>query len=210
MSLPMFANDGGRPGPGGPGQGWPWPGGGYPPYPYPPFPATQPLLLSVTPVSGPTTGGNTVLVVGLGLNNAISVSFGGTPATTLARDPFGLAIAVSAPPHAAATVPVTVTTPNGTSNAVNYTYVAPALPPTATAITPATGPAAGGTPFVIQGTGLAGASVTIGGATATAVTVDSTGTLLLGITPAGTVGNQPVVVTTANGSVTVAGGFTYV
>ncbi|MBL1100265.1 IPT/TIG domain-containing protein [Streptomyces sp. 205] len=294
----MLANDGGRlgqggdgwPGP-GPGPGWPgpgWPGGGFPP--------STPLLLAVVPASGPTAGGNIVLVVGLGLSSATGVSFGGTPATILARDPFGLAIAVTAPAHAAGTVPVTVITPSGPSNAVNYTYgaltlpptaasinpttgpvtggtpftitgtnlanavvlfnglpatgvtvnpagtsltgitpaglapgnvtvsvVTPAgittvpggftytgVPPTAASITPATGPAAGGTPFVIIGTGLTGGSVTIGGAAATGVSVNATGTLLVGITPAGTVGVQPVVVTTAGGTATVPGGFTYV
>ncbi|QKV98093.1 IPT/TIG domain-containing protein [Streptomyces sp. NA02950] len=287
----MLAYDGGWPGQGGPG-GWPGPGdppgGGFPP--------STPLLLSVVPSSGPTAGGNTVLVVGLGLSNATGVSFGGTLATILARDPFGLAIAVTAPPHAAGTVPVAVITPNGPSNTLNYTYGALALPPTAASITPATGPvtggtaftltgtnltnavvlfnglpatgvtvnaagtsltgttpagvvpgnvtvsvvtsagianvpggftytgqpptaasilpatgpAAGGTPFLIVGTGLTGGSVTIGGVAATGVTVDPTGTLLVGITPAGTLGNKPVVVTTANGTATVPGGFTYV
>ncbi|WP_435250764.1 IPT/TIG domain-containing protein [Streptomyces cucumeris] len=212
MSQQMLAYDGGRPtqtgpgggwpGPGDPGPGWPGPGGGTPP--------STPLLLSVTPASGPTTGGNVVLVVGLGLSNATGVSFGGTPATILARDPFGLAIAVTAPPHAAGTVSVTVTTLSGASNAVNYTYGALALPPTVATIVPATGPVAGGTPFTLTGTNLANAVVLFNGVPAVGVTVNPAGTSLTGTTPPGLApGNVTVQVVTPAGTVTVPGGFTY-
>ncbi|WP_405807756.1 IPT/TIG domain-containing protein [Streptomyces sp. NBC_01187] len=287
MSTPMLANVSAQLGLNAPGQN--------PLLPFP-VPSQPPVLLAAVPVSGPTTGGNAVLLIGLGLDNVTSVSFGGTPAVVISQNLLGLLVAVSAPAHAAGTVPVTVTTPVGTSNAVNYTYVSPVLPPTVTAITPVsgpvtggtsftitgtnltgatvlfgglpatgvsvapsgnsltgvtpfglgagnatvtvitpagtanvpggftytagppttvtiipnTGPATGGTPFVIAGTGLSGGSVTIGGIPATGVTTDPTGTLLFGTTPAGALGNQPVVVTTPGGSATVPGGFTYV
>lgn len=81
-------------------------------------------------------------------------------------------------------------------------------PPDITSVSPPSGLAAGGTQLTISGTGLAGAtSVTVGGATASVVS--NSATALVVTTPAGTVGSADVVVTTASGSDTLAGGFTY-
>jgi hypothetical protein len=172
-----------------------------------------PLLLAVLPNSGPAAGGNTVQLLGLGLGGATSVLFGTTPGTILAGDPLGLTLSVTAPAHAADSVPVTVVTSSGTSNSVSYTYATPVppAPPTAVSINPAAGPVAGNTPFVINGTHLTGASVTFNGVAATVLGADPTGTLLIGIVPVGAAaGNVPVVVTTASGTATVPGGYTYV
>ncbi|GGY22146.1 IPT/TIG domain-containing protein [Streptomyces djakartensis] len=176
----------------------------------PPIP-TQPTVLAVVPASGPTTGGNLVLLLGFNLSGATSVTFGGTPATIVAQDPSGLLLVVLAPAHAAGSVPVVVTTPAGTSAPVTYTYVAPPVPPppTAIAIVPQTGPTTGGTPFTIVGTNLTGASVTFNGVPATNVNVIG-GVLVTGLTPAGVAGNATVQVTTPAGTATVPGGFTYV
>ncbi|NXY99740.1 IPT/TIG domain-containing protein, partial [Streptomyces sp. BR123] len=83
----------------------------------------QPTLIAAVPSFGPTTGGNTVLLVGFNLGGATSVTFDGTPATITAQDPFGWVITVVAPPHAAGSVPVIVTTPAGASTPTTYTYV---------------------------------------------------------------------------------------
>ncbi|MDX3853656.1 IPT/TIG domain-containing protein [Streptomyces sp. AK02-01A] len=175
-----------------------------------PFPF-GPLLIVLTPNSGPTTGGNPVQLFGVGLNGTTSVLFGTTPATIIAEDPLGLTVTVLAPAHAPGVVAVTATGSRGTSNPVSYIYVGPTppTPPTAVSIVPATGPVAGGTAFVITGTNLAGATVTVGGVPATVVAIDPSGTLLFGVSPAGVAGNVPVVVTTPSGTVTVPGGFTY-
>jgi hypothetical protein len=174
------------------------------------FPAGPPLLLVAVPASGPTAGGNIVLLVGLNLSGTTGVSFGGTPATVISSDPLGLTAVVLAPAHAAGTVPVTVTTATGTSNAVNYTYVgSPPAVPTASAIVPATGPATGGTAFTVTGTNLTGAIVLFNGLPATAVAVNAAGTSLTGITPAGLPGSATVTVITPAGSAAVPGGFTY-
>jgi hypothetical protein len=171
---------------------------------------TQPTLLAAVPGFGPTTGGNIVLLVGINLGGATSVTFGGTPATVVTSDPLGLTLTVLAPAHAAGNVPVVVNTASGASSPANYTYVGtPSQPPTVLAITPPAGPTAGGTPFTIIGTGLTDASVTFGGVAATGVTVVG-GVLLTGVTPANAAGNVPVQVTTPNGTATVPGGFTYV
>ncbi|GGR77017.1 hypothetical protein GCM10010269_15300 [Streptomyces humidus] len=172
---------------------------------------SQPTLIAAVPGFGPTTGGNTVLLIGANLGGATSVTFGGAPATIVSQDLFGFLIAVVAPPHAAGNVPVVVTTAAGASTPANYTYVGPVLPPppTVLAFSPPTGPTTGGTLFTIVGTDLAGASVTFGGVPAVGVNVIA-GVVLTGVTPPHAAGNVPVVVTTPSGSATVVGGFTYV
>ena len=98
---------------------------------------------------------------------------------------------------------------NGTVDAFIVRY-ADSTPPTAASLAPTAGPTTGGTPFTIAGTGFqTGATVTFGGAQASSVQVTST--TVKGLTPAGSLGNAPVVVTNPNGaSVAVTGGFTYV
>jgi hypothetical protein len=76
-------------------------------------------------------------------------------------------------------------------------------------ISPATGAAAGGTAITLTGTNYTpGATVTVGGAAATNVTVVSEKKITC-TTPAGTAGARDVVVTTDAGTVTKTGGFTY-
>ncbi|GAA1897535.1 IPT/TIG domain-containing protein [Streptantibioticus ferralitis] len=181
------------PGLGLPGLTLPWPFG--------------PVLVADAPNFGPAAGGNLVTLVGLGLNGATQVLFGTSHATIVGGDFLGFTLQVIAPPGTGTgTVQVTVTTPSGTSNTVPYTYIG-APPPTATSITPASGPTTGSTPFVISGTNLTGGTVTFGGTSATVLSISPT--QIIGLTPAHATGNVPVVVTTAGGSVTVLGGFTY-
>jgi len=82
--------------------------------------------------------------------------------------------------------------------------------PTVTAIDPNEGPASGGTEVTITGTNfIAGATVTIGGASATDVEVVNS-TTITAVTPEGTAGAQDVVVTTSAGEDTLEDGFTYI
>ncbi|WP_324789497.1 IPT/TIG domain-containing protein [Streptomyces sp. H51] len=169
--------------------------------------AQPPTVVGITPQSGPTTGGTPFVIVGTNLAGA-SVTFNGVPATGV-NVIGGVVLTGVTPPGAAGNVSVQVTTPAGTAEVPGgFTYVASA-PPTVTSIIPTSGPAAGGTPFVITGANLAGAQVTIGGVPATNVVADPSGTLVAGLTPAGTAGNAAVVVTTAAGSASVVGGYTY-
>ncbi|WP_133916184.1 IPT/TIG domain-containing protein [Streptomyces sp. NBC_00582] len=177
-------------------------------YTYLPAVTPPPIALAITPASGPVAGGTPFTIIGANLTGA-SVTFGGVPATSV-NVIGGVILTGVTPAHAAGLVTLQVTTPGGTTTVPGgFTYVGPAVP-TAAAILPTSGPAAGGTPFAITGSNLSGATVTIGGVAATNVVVDPTGTVLAGITPAGTAGNAAVVVTTPAGSATVTGGFTYV
>jgi hypothetical protein len=83
--------------------------------------------------------------------------------------------------------------------------------PTVSGVTPNAGPTSGKTAITITGTGfIPGAtSVAVGGTAATSVVATTTSTLTA-VTPAGTLGPATVAVTTAGGSGTLAGGFTYV
>jgi fibronectin type 3 domain-containing protein len=91
-------------------------------------------------------------------------------------------------------------------SAVPYSYAAP----TVASISPNSGSVNGGTAVTITGTGfVSGATVSIGGVNATAVTFVSA-TSITATTPAGTVGAQNVVVTNPDGQIgTLTSGYTY-
>jgi hypothetical protein len=82
----------------------------------------NPVLSSVTPNNGPAAGGQSVTILGAGLNGATSVSFGGTAAASFTVVNAGEIDAVT-PAHAGGTVNLTVTTSGGgTSNGISYTF----------------------------------------------------------------------------------------
>lgn len=169
-----------------------------------------PVVTSLSPTSGPSTGGNTVTITGLSLTGALSVTFGGTAATsyTVTND---TTITATAPAHAAGQVDVLVTTSLGTSAntaADDYTYQDL---PAVTAVSPTTGPAAGGTVVTITGANLLGATaVTFGGTSATTFSVVNA-TTITASSPAHAAGTVDVLVTTPVGTSanTVADNFTY-
>lgn len=173
-----------------------------------------PSVLSVTPYSGPATGGTTVTISGKYFANTTAVMFGATPATgfTVVN---GNTIEAIAPAGAVGTVDITVTAPGGTSGtgpASHYTYFAVPNAPAVTGLSPATGPAAGGTSVVITGTDLTGATaVTFDGTNATSFTVDSD-TQITAVSPMGAVGSVDVHVTTPGGTSATSQGnqFTYI
>ena len=89
------------------------------------FTYTPPSITSLSPASGPATGGTTVHIVGTGLKGATVVSFGTVHVTSFTVSGTGGKITVKAPPGTAGTVDVTVTTPEGTTAIVtgdHYTY----------------------------------------------------------------------------------------
>jgi formylglycine-generating enzyme required for sulfatase activity len=86
----------------------------------------------------------------------------------------------------------------------------PVAAPTLLSVTPNAGPTTGGTAITLTGTSLASAtSVTIGGVPATNLTVVSS-TTVTAIVPPGSIGSKNVVVTTAGGTATLTGAYSYV
>ncbi|WP_370364560.1 IPT/TIG domain-containing protein [Catenulispora sp. GP43] len=108
-----------------------------------------PTISSLSPMQGPSTGGNTVTITGTGFTGATSVLFGSVPAAFTVVSATQITAAASAAP--VAPVAVTVITPGGTSNGVLYFYVPP---PTVASISPSMGPLAGGNTVTITGTNL--------------------------------------------------------
>ena len=83
-----------------------------------------PVISSLSPTSGLTTGGNVVTITGTDLSGATAITFGGTPATDYTIDSSTKITAVT-PPRPAGTVQVQVTTPGGPSSntaADDFTY----------------------------------------------------------------------------------------
>lgn len=163
-----------------------------------------PFKSSLSDDSGPIAGGNTVVISGVGLSTATTVTFGGNGVSpTILSDS---QISVTVPASSAGTVPVSVTTAGGTNNGLYYTY---ADAPTITSLTPTSGSTSGGTSVTITGTELATTeSVTFDGTLAAFTVVNST--TVSAVTPPGAAGAVDVAVNTAGGSATEAGGYTYV
>ncbi|MGW8552679.1 IPT/TIG domain-containing protein [Streptomyces tubercidicus] len=157
--------------------------------------AQAPVLTTLSPTSGPTSGGNVVTLNGTNLASATSVKFGSNSAVILTNTATQItAIAPAGPPSS---VNVTVTTAGGTSNALTYTYIAAPVP-TLTSLSPTSGPTPGGNTVTLNGTNLTGATtVLFGPSPATILT--NTATQITVTAPPGT-GPVNVTVTTAGGT----------
>ena len=166
-----------------------------------------PTVASISPNSGPLTGGTSVTITGTAFVSGATVKVGGTSATSVT---FVSATSIKAvtPTGTAGAQSVVVTNPDSQSSNTNITFTYATV--TVASISPSSGPLAGGTAVTITGTGFAsGASVTIGSAAATSVTFVNA-TSITAITPAGTAGGQNVVVTVSGvSSPPLTGGFTY-
>ena len=129
-----------------------------------------PGVTAIAPSSGPTAGGTPVTITGNNFVNGATVSIGGVAATGVTVSS-ATTITATTGAHAAGMVDIVVTNPDtqtGTK-ADAFTYV---NPPTVTSILLAFGPTAGGQAVTITGTSFeAGAAVSIGGVSATGVTV---------------------------------------
>jgi hypothetical protein len=91
--------------------------------------AVPPTVTSVSPTSGPTSGGTSVTITGTAFTGATQVSFGGTPATGFTING-ATSITATAPAAAAGQVDVTVANAAGTSAtgaSDKYTYVTPVV-----------------------------------------------------------------------------------
>ena len=164
-----------------------------------------PSITSVTPPQGSVLGGTVITITGTGLSSTVAVSVGGTPCTAVTvLSP--TQVRATTPPGTAGQAAIAVTTPAGTSLAPSpFNYVLQSV----ASISPSSGSYSGGTPITISGQYLSGTtSVTIGGVPVTNLVVVNS-TTVTAVTPPGSVGAADVVVTGSKGTVSVAGGFTY-
>jgi hypothetical protein len=171
-----------------------------------------PTVTGLNPISGPTSGGTTVIITGTNFIGTTGVSFGGVAATSFTVNSSTQITAIT-PAHAAATIDVTVTTAGGTSGLSSYdrfTFVAGQ--PVVTGLSPTSGSSVGGTSVVITGINFTGATtIWFGNVQATSFTVNSD-TQITATTPEQAPGVVDVTVTTAGGTsgTSAADQFTYI
>lgn len=167
----------------------------------------QTTVTSVSPNSGSTAGGTTVVITGNGFSGVTAVVFGSSGAASYTVDSATQITAVTSA-HAAGPVTVSVSSTFGTGSLNNaFTYITPA--PTITSVSPNSDVIAGGTLVSINGTNLLGATaVTFGGTSATNITVVSA-TQIRANVPAHSAGAVDVAVTTPGGTATASNAFTY-
>ena len=168
-----------------------------------------PDLTSVSPTSGPTTGGTTITIAGSSFVPGAMVRVNGVAATGVTFVS-ATQLRANTPAAAAGTYAVQVTNPDGQAGTLSgaYTYVAA---PAITSVSPTSGPIGGGTTIAVSGTAFVpGATVRVNGVAATGVTFVSA-TLLRANTPAAAAGTYAVQVTNPDGQAdTLNGAFTYV
>jgi len=170
-----------------------------------------PTISSVSPGSGPSSGGTSVTVTGSNFTtaSATSVRFGGTLATSVTMVN-STTVTCNTPAHSAGLVDVQVSNAYGNNtlnNGFSYTHA-----PTIASCNPGQGPMSGGTTVTITGayfTSSPDTDVTFGGNMANGVTVLSS-TLLTCVTPSHGAGSVDVAVINSNGSAVLTNGFIYV
>ncbi|MFG2627006.1 IPT/TIG domain-containing protein [Streptomyces sp. NPDC048473] len=154
-----------------------------------------PVISGVTAGSGPVGGGMTVILTGANFLQATAVRFGVTAATNYTIVS-ATEIRAMVPAGAAGTVPVTVTTPGGTSNGVAYLYLGA---PVVVGLVPNQGPSAGGNTLTLTGVGLTYATAVLFGSVPAGFTVVSD-TQLTTTAPPGVAGAVTVRVVTPGGT----------
>ncbi|MDX3240114.1 IPT/TIG domain-containing protein [Streptomyces sp. ME03-5709C] len=151
--------------------------------------------MPISPSQGSTGGGTLVTITGTNLAGTSAVRFGSKLASDLTQVSPTQVTAVS--PSGSGTVPVTVTTPGGTSNPVSFFYVGA---PFKAGLSADSGPLAGGNVITLNGTGLSTATnVSFGGVAATP-TVISDSQITVPVPAGAAAGPVGVSVTTAGGT----------
>lgn len=166
-----------------------------------PFTYYAPVAVtSVSPSTGSTAGGTTVTVLGSGFTGTTSVTFGGTPGTSVVVVNDGRLTVVS-PAHPLGTVDIRVTNPRDTSPvtaADEFSYV---TPPTIDTLTPNSGSVVGGTTVTLAGSNFTDAmQVRFGGVAATNLTIIDDATVTVTSPISATPGPVNVTITTPGGT----------
>lgn len=173
-------------------------------------PAT-PTLTKLNPDRGPSTGGTTVTLTGTNFRNGTMATFDGIAAPSTFVDDKNLR--VTTPPHAAGTVDVVVTNPDGQLGRLrsSFTYEdAQSTVPVIAGINPPMGSTTGGTAVTLIGTNFQpGANVRIGDRDSLVMSL--TPTQIVVQTQPNNSGAANVIVTNPDGQVAVlTGAYNYV
>lgn len=159
-----------------------------------------PVITSIVPNVGPTTGGQTVTINGQNFTGATSVTFGGTPCTSFTVVS-ATQITCVTPPRPAGVAEVVVTTPQGsnvtTGTANDYLYTSG---PTVLSLTPSEGACNGATVVTVTGTGFTSSGMTVTFGTVQAVFTYISSTTLVAVAPVQGAGVVDVRVTTPAGT----------
>ena len=170
-------------------------------------------ILTVTPNTGPTTGGTNVTISGSSFQNGATVTFGGRTATNVTVTDSSTIIATTplGPANEQLQVDVVVTNPDKTSVTLHpgFTYTVPPLQ--VSTINPSSVSTSGGSVVTITGAGFTSAvnaSVTFGGVPGTNLTILDPVTLQV-TAPAHAAGTVDVVVNFGGLNVTKTAAVTY-
>ncbi len=161
---------------------------------------SAPTLSSLGTSTGTTAGGTSVSITGTHFQDVLGVFFGGVAATYTVNST--TSITATAPPQAAGTYDVTVSTYGGTSalSTSDRFAVSVASAPTVSSLGTSSGSTAGGTSVSITGTNLTGATnVFFGDVPATSFTIVSS-TSITAISPSLPAGTVDITVSTFAGS----------
>ncbi|PTL79262.1 IPT/TIG domain-containing protein [Vitiosangium sp. GDMCC 1.1324] len=169
-----------------------------------------PVVTGLGPSEGTSNGGTRIFLTGRYFVPGITVRVGGVPATDVYVND-ATSLAATTPAHAPGTVDVVVRAPDGQTGTLEngFRYVA-APAPSVSGISPGSGPSSGGMRVTLMGSNFApGATVLIGGASATEVTWEASN-LLTATTSARAAGTVDVVVRNPDGQLaTLPGAYTY-
>jgi large repetitive protein len=169
--------------------------------------AAAPTITSISPGSGPTSGGTVVTITGTNFTGATTVLFGATSATSITVVS-STTITATSPPGVAGPA-VDVTTSNGTGSTAfggGFVYYTTPVP---TGMTPVQGPTTGFTTVNISGSGFTSVTgVDFGGTAASSYTINSDSSITAS-TPVHTAGATTVHLSYGGGTVS-APTFTFI
>lgn len=161
-----------------------------------------PTITSFSPQSGGV--GASVTINGQNLSGTTSVTFAGTSATfTISNSGRRITAVV---PAGAASGPIAITTPGGTTTSAGIFSVVP--PPAITGFAPISGPS--GSSVTINGSNLAGATAVMFDGKSASFTVDAAGTQITATVPKLRPGAVSISVTTPGGTATGGTPFTVI
>lgn len=169
--------------------------------------AAAPTISAISPNSGSTAGGTSVVITGTNLTGATSVNFGSVAASSFTVNSATQITAV-APAGSAGSVSLSVTTAGGTATSTGaFTYTVPA--PVVSSVSPNVGTVWGSSTITITGSGFTGATaVTFGTTPASSFTVISD-TQISAQRPQAPAGQVSVSVTGPTGTGTLPNAFTF-